>query len=226
MRRRGSRSILPPCPSASGDDEVTASLLVSNNGEEPLWLTVVNTQVPYRLVEVPELPLEVAPGSAVMIEIGLLTGASGTIYGDLVIHSNDPAVPVARVPLRAHVTDRPTVLASFPAAASGPGLEDTFWSSRAYFLNPTDETLYTDLVFRPGDERAADHPDAGYEIHPRSQRVIPNLVTATGAAGTGGVNLRTSDSGLVAVSRTFASGPDGTYGQFIGGWDHGEALDW
>ncbi len=115
-------------------------------------------------------------------------------------------------------------MASFPAAASGPGLGDTFWSSRAYLLNPTDETLYTDLLFRPGDERSADHPDAGYEIPPRSQRVIPNLVTATGAEGSGGVNLRTSDPGLVAVSRTFASGSDGTYGQFIGGWDHSEAL--
>jgi hypothetical protein len=207
-----------------GDDEVTASVLVSNTGSEPLWITVMNTETPYRLVDDAALPLEIAPGSAVPIEVGLLTGASGTIYGDLVIHSNDPAVPVARVPLRAHATDSPMALASFPAAASGPGLEDTFWSSRAYLLNPTDETLYIDLVFRPGDERMTDQPDAGYEVPPRSQRVIPNLVTATGAEGSGGVNLRTSDRGLVAVSRTFASGSAGTYGQFIGGWDHGEAL--
>jgi len=215
----------PPALSLGiGGDDITASLLVSNTGDEPLRLSVVDAQVPYRLVDDPELPLEVAPGSAVTIEVGLLSGASGTISGDLVIHSNDPAVPVARVPLRAHATDGPTVLASFPAAASGPGLEDAFWSSRASLLNPTHETLYTDLVFRPEGERAADHPDAGYEIHPRSQRVIPNLVTAAGAAGTGGVNLRTSDPGLVAVSRTFASGPDGTYGQFIGGRDHNDAL--
>ena len=215
----------PPALSLGvGDEEVTASVLVSNTGGEPLWITVMDTETPYRLVEDPALPLEIAPGSAMPIEVGLLTGASGTIYGDLVIHSNDPAVPVARVPLRAHAADGPTVLASFPAAASGTGLEDTFWSSRAYLLNPTDETLYTDLVFRPGDERTADHPDAGYEIRPRSQRVIPNLVTATGAEGSGGVNLRTSAPGLVAVSRTFASGAAGTYGQFIGGWDHHEAL--
>jgi len=217
--------INPPALSLGvGNDEVTASVLVSNTGGEPLRITVMNTETPYRLIEDPDLPLEVAPGSAVPIEVGLFIGASGTIYGDLVIHSNDPAVPVARVPLRAHASDNPTAMASFPAAASGPGLEDIFWSSRAYLLNPTDETLYTDLVFRPGDERATDQPDAGYEIPPRSQRVIPNLVTAAGAEGSGGVNLRTSDPGLVAVSRTFASGTDGTYGQFIGGWDHGEAL--
>jgi hypothetical protein len=54
--------------------------------------------------------------------------------------------------------------------------------------------------------------------------VIPDLVAATGAEGSGGVNLVTSDAGLVAVSRTFASGSGGTYGQFIGGWDHAAAL--
>ncbi len=64
----------------------------------------------------------------------------------------------------------------------------------------------------------------GYEIPARSQRVIPNLVAATGASGSGGVNLRTSDAGLVAVSRTFASGSDGTYGQFIGAQSHDDAL--
>jgi Peptidase family M1 domain/Peptidase M1 N-terminal domain/HYDIN/CFA65/VesB-like, Ig-like domain len=215
----------PPALSLGvGDAATTASILVSNNGDESLWLSVLNIQVPYRLVDDLELPLEITPGSAQPIEIGLLPGVSDTKYGDLVIHSNDPAVPVARVPLRAHATDAPLPSASFPAAASGPGLGDTYWSSRAYLLNPTDETLFSDLVFRPENERTIDHPDAGYEIPPRSQRVIPDLVTATGAQGSGGVNLRTSEAGLVAVSRTFASGSAGTYGQFIGGWDHGEAL--
>jgi hypothetical protein len=175
-------------------------------------------------VETNDLPAEIAPGSALDIEVGLVSGVSGTISGDLSIHSNDPAIPVARVPLRAHVTAAPLHRASFPAAASGPGLGDTYWSSRAYLLNPTDDALYTDLVFRPDGERAVDHPDAGYEIPPRSQRVIPDLVAATGDEGSGGVNLVTSDAGLVAVSRTFASGSDGTYGQFIGGWDHAAAL--
>ncbi|MEX1309447.1 MAG: hypothetical protein AB1Z65_03425, partial [Candidatus Sulfomarinibacteraceae bacterium] len=207
-----------------GTDETTATLLASNTGGEPLFITVMGVTSPYRIVDVVDLPVEIPPGSAQVIEIGLLDGASGTQYGDLTIHSNDPAVPMAKVPLRAHATDAPPVLASFPAAASGPGLGDTRWSSRAYLFNPTDETLYTDLVFRTGDERAPDHPDAGYEIPPRSQRVISDLVSATGAEGSGGVNLRTSDGGLVAVSRTFASGAGGTYGQFIGGWSHDRAL--
>ncbi len=54
--------------------------------------------------------------------------------------------------------------------------------------------------------------------------MIPDLVAAAGSHGSGAINLRTSSGGLVAVSRTFASGSDGTYGQFIGGWDHSEAL--
>jgi len=215
----------PPALSLGvGDDKTTATLRLLNTGTEPLWISVLNTASPYRLVESIDLPAEIAPGSALDIEIGLVAGATGTISGDLSIHSNDPAVPVARVPLRAHATDTPLHRASFPAAASGPGLGDTYWSSRAYLLNPTDGALYSDLVFRSGNERSVDHPDAGYEIPPRSQRVIPDLVTATGAHGSGGVNLSTSDPGLVAVSRTFASGSGGTYGQFIGGWDHGAAL--
>jgi hypothetical protein len=215
----------PPALSLGvGGDDITATLRLINTGAEPLWITVLDTAIPYRFVDTIELPAEIAPGSALDVEVGLLPGASGTISGDLSIHSNDPAVPVARVPLRAHATDTPLHRASFPAAASGPGLGDTYWSSRAYLLNPTGDALYTDLVFRPDGERAGDHPDAGYEVPPRSQRVIPDLVTATGAQGSGGVNLRTSDTGLVAISRTFASDSAGTYGQFIGGWDHAEAL--
>ena len=217
--------INPPALSLGvGSDESTATVLASNTGGEPLIVTVMGVTSPYRLVDAPDLPLEIPPGSAQAVEIGLLDGASGTHSGDLTIHSNDPAVPMAKVPLRAHAVDGEPFLTSFPAAASGPGRGDTRWSSRASLLNPTDETLYTDLIFRSGDQRTADHPDAGYEIPPRSQRVIADLVSATGAEGSGGVNLRTSDSGLVAVSRTFASGSGGTYGQFIGGWSHDRAL--
>jgi len=208
-----------------GDDSITATLRVANSGAESLWISVVDPVGPFLIMDSIDLPAEVPPGTAMEISVGVDSlPFGGTQWGHLVLHSNDPAVPIARVPLQVHVTDQPVALASFPAAASAPGLGDTVWSSRAYLLNPTDETLYTDLVFRAGDERTADHPDAGYEIPPRVQRIVPDLVTATGTEGSGGVNLRTSGSGLVAVSRTFASGADGTYGQFIGGWSHAEAL--
>ncbi|TFG40192.1 MAG: choice-of-anchor D domain-containing protein, partial [Candidatus Aminicenantes bacterium] len=215
----------PPALSLGvGDDKITATLRVANTGAETLWITVLNTASPYRLVETNDLPAEIAPGSALDIEVGLVSGVSGTISGDLSIHSNDPAIPVARVPLRAHVSSNPVEEASFAAAASGPGLGDTQWSSRAYLLNPGTESLQTDLVFRPGDERESDRPDVGYEVPARSQRVIPDLVAATGASGSGGVNLRTSGTGLVAVSRTFASGSDGTSGQFIGAQSRDDDL--
>jgi len=208
-----------------GDGDTTATLRVINSGAEPLWLTVLNPESPFQLAETVDLPAQIAPGAALEIEIGVDPGLYGGAHsGHLIIHSNDPAVPVARVPLWVNVTEDPLALASFPAAASGPGLAGTAWSSRAYLLNPGQGTLFTDLLFRPDAERSVDHPDRGYQIPPNTQRVIPDLVTATGSRGSGGVNLTTSGMGLIAVSRTFASGPDGTYGQFIGGWDHNKAL--
>ncbi len=126
-----------------GDDEITATLRVANSGDEPLWISVLNTTSSFRLVESGGLPVEIAPGAALDVEVGLVDGSPGTRHGDLTIHSNDPAVPVAKVPLRAHLSDAPLHSASFPAAASGPGLGDARWSSRAYLLNPGPETLST-----------------------------------------------------------------------------------
>ncbi len=206
-----------------GDDATTAALSITNTGGEPLSVSVIDLPVPYRLVETISLPAQIPPGSALPIEIGL-QGGHGTYQSHLTVHSDDPAVPVARIPLRAHVTDDPTARMSFPAAADGAGIGGSRWSTRAFLVNPTDETVLTDLVFRPGAQRTASRPDFGLEIPPRSQRVIDNLVAAVGATGTGGVNLQTTSERLVAVSRTFASGPGGTYGQFIGAVDHDDAL--
>ena len=208
-----------------GDGSVTATISIANTGTEGLVITVVEADSPFALAEFKDVFRSIPPGVSRILTIGLEDPPLGTLDGHLTIHSNDPSVPVARVPLRAHVSENPVDEASFTAAASGPGLGDTRWSSRAFLLNPTDEALQTDLIFRPGIARESDGPDAGFEVPARSQRVIPNLVRATGASGSGGVNLRTSGTGLVAVSRTFASGADGSYGQFIAAQGHRDALD-
>ena len=207
-----------------GDGSATAAVSAANAGTEDLTVSLVTVEPPFTLVNVGDLPAVIPAGASLDFEVGLSGAGAGTLSGHFTIHSNDPAIPVARIPLRAHVTENPVHETSFAAAASGPGLGDTVWSSRAFLLNPGDEPLQTDLIFRPGDERESDGPDVGFEVPARSQRVIPNLVAAAGASGSGGVNLRTSNSGLVAVSRTFASGADGTYGQFIGAEAHEDAL--
>jgi hypothetical protein len=207
-----------------GDGSATASLLAANTGTEELQVSGLVVTPPFVLVE-PAGPFAVATGAAEEIVIGLAPGARGALEGHLTVHSNDPAVPVARLPLRAHVADQPAAEASFPAAASGPGLGDARWTTRAYLVNPTDEALPTDLSFRDGDGRSGDDPpDAGVEVPARSQRVLADLVAATGHAGTGGVTLRSAGDGLVAVSRTFATDGGGTYGQLVGATPHAEAL--
>jgi len=208
-----------------GDGSATAEIAAVNSGGEDLVVSVVDAEPPFVLTEPPDPPVVVPPGAAFRFAVGLEDAPSGTSSGHLTIHSNDPSVPVARIPLRAHVSENGVEEASFVAAASGPGLGDTTWTSRAFLLNPTGEAVRTDLVFRPGDERNADSPDAGLEIPAGSQRVIPNLVAAADATGSGGVNLRSSAAGLVAVSRTFASGANGSYGQFIAAQSHDSALD-
>ena len=215
----------PPALSLGiGDDDTTATLRVTNSGGEPLTVSVIDLPDPYRLADSVGLPVEIATGSALAIDIGVVPGTRGTHAGHLTVHSNDPAVPMARIPLRAHVTDDPVALSSFPAAADGTGVGGVRWSTRASLVNPTDDAIVADLTFRPGDERADAGPDHGLEVPPHSQRVIDNLVATAGATGTGGVNLRSSGDGLIALSRTFASGPDGTYGQFIGAESHDDAL--
>nr|MCU0306003.1 choice-of-anchor D domain-containing protein [Thermoanaerobaculales bacterium] len=207
-----------------GDDDITATLRVANTGTEELQVSALVVTPPFVLVS-PAAPFAVATGAAETIVVGLAPDAAGTLEGHLTVHSNDPAVPVARLPLVAHVADGPAVAASFPAAASGPGLGDARWTTRAYLVNPTDAALPTDLLFRDGSGRSGDDPpDAGIEVPARSQRVVSDLVAATGHTGTGGVTLRSAGDGLIAVSRTFASDEGGTYGQLVGATAHADAL--
>jgi len=207
-----------------GDLSSEATLLLSNSGSEPLVVSLLDIDSPFGLLDPPVGAFEIPAGAAEPLVVLLADTVEGLQSGTLTIHSNDPAIPVAKVPLRAEVSDD-VVEASFPAAANGSGLGDTSWSTRAYFLNPTTEPLRADLFFRPRGERGvADGPDAGIEVPARSQRVLADLVAATGSAGTGGINMRTSNDGLIAISRTFASGAGGSYGQYIGADEHSRAL--
>jgi aminopeptidase N len=208
-----------------GDGSAIASLSLVSSGTEDLEVAVVAVDPPFTLANPDALPATVPTGTALPLQIGIAPGTDpGTLSGHLVVHSNDPALPVARVPLHAHVSDQPAVEASFPAAARAVGVHDARWSTTAYLLNPTATAIQTDAVFRPGDQRIDVGPDVGFEIPAHSQRVIHDLVATTAASGTGGVNLRSTGDGLVALSRTFAIDNGSTYGQAIAAIAHDEAL--
>jgi hypothetical protein len=208
-----------------GTGDATGSVSIANSGHEDLFVSVVETAVPFAIAgDAPE-PFVLEPGTQRSVVVALDAPEVGTHHGHLTIHSNDPAVPLARIPLQAHVGETPPDEMSYPGAASGPGLGDTTWATRAYLLNPMDAATQVDVVFRPVEERESGHPDAGLEIPARSQRVVTDLVAAAGASGTGGVNLRASHPFPIAVSRTFASGAGGTYGQLVPAVLHQNALD-
>ncbi len=75
--------------------------------------------------------------------------------------------------------------------------------------------MVVDLRYRPGTPRPESGADLTLELPAGHQRSLANMVAELGHSGAGGVVLTASQPGLVAVSRTYADGDDGTYGQFI-----------
>lgn len=215
----------PPALSLGiGPATTTATLRLRNTGSEPLSVAAMPVPEPFRIADSPDLPFQIPAGTSAAVTIGVRPDTEGSHRSHLTLYSDDPAVPVARVPLQVHVTGQAPLLESIPATASGPGLGDSRWRSRAWVLNYGDEPVLADLVFRPGGVRDGNRPDAGIEIQPGRQRVIDDIVAATGAAGVGGVNLRFTGSDVLGASRTFAAGSTGSYGQFIPAIGHADAL--
>jgi len=180
-------------------------------------MTAIAADAPFTVPDFFVFPVVLAPGQTLPFPIGLQGAEPGAARGALSIRSNDPALPRATVPLAAFVVEDAGSFetAAFAAAASTTGLGGAEWRSQAFLANPTDRDLVVDLRYRPGAPR----PDAGADLTltlpAGHQRSLANLVASLGHSGAGGVVLNASEPGFVAVSRTFADGDDGTYGQFI-----------
>jgi len=199
----------------SVDGAVTAT--IANTGTDDLVMTAIAADAPFTVPEFLIFPVVLGPGQSLPLEVGLAGAAPGPVRGLLAIASNDPSVPRAVVPLSAWVAGDPGELEAwaFPAAASTTGLGDAQWRSRAFLVNPNDGDIVVDLRFRPGDPGPDSPADLTLALPAGQQRTLEDLVAGLGHTGAGGIVLNASQPGLVAVSRTYADGDDGTYGQFI-----------
>jgi len=132
------------------------------------------------------------------------------------------ALALSAAPVAAQETVR-----YFPAAASTPGLNGTFFSTDAVIFNPgLDQAVTVYLSWLPGGSDNSAAPEVPVTIPPRAGVRLQDLVGQTLAAtGAGGVRMR-ADAPFLAVSRTFNNGNPavGTFGQTIVGVDQSEAL--
>jgi len=78
-----------------------SSLTLGNVGDEDLRLAAFELAPPWSLVAPSQLPASLAPGASVQLVIGVEPTGQGEIRGSLRILSNDPAAPLATVPLGA-----------------------------------------------------------------------------------------------------------------------------
>lgn len=111
-----------------------------------------------------------------------------------------------------------------PAAAHNPGLNDTSWVTDLDLLNPGGQAANADLYFLPSgvDNSAAEA--VSVEIPAGTSLALRDVVSALfGTEGSGAIRVRSS-SPLVIASRTFTTGDDGTYGQYIAGVPASEAT--
>ncbi len=114
-----------------------------------------------------------------------------------------------------------------PAAASTPGLNETFFLTDAVLFNPDPEQAVTVfLSWLPGGSDNSAASEVQVTVPPRRGVRLEDLVGQTLAAGgAGGVRMRGSGP-FLAVSRTFNAGDAavGTFGQTILGVPESAAL--
>jgi hypothetical protein len=197
--------------------EAVAVLTIANTGTEELVMTALEVEGSFAIPSFFVFPVVLQAGQVLPLEVRLDGAGPGAARGALSITSNDPSLPRASVPLSAYVAEDADALeaAAFPAAASTTGLGGAQWRSSAFLVNPTDDDMVVDLRYRPGAPEPESGADLTLELPAGHQRSLANMVAELGHSGAGGVVLTASQPDLVAVSRTFADGDDGTYGQFI-----------
>jgi hypothetical protein len=197
--------------------EAAAAVAIANTGTHDLVMTALEVEGPFAIPSFFVFPVVLQAGQVLPLEVRLDGAGPGAARGTLSIRSNDPSLPHATVPLSVYVAEDAGALeaAAFPAAASTTGLGGAQWRSQAFLVNPTGTGMVVDLRYRPGVPQLESGADLTLELPAGHQRSLANMVAELGHSGAGGVVLTASQPGLVAVSRTYADGEAGTYGQFI-----------
>jgi CubicO group peptidase (beta-lactamase class C family) len=107
------------------------------------------------------------------------------------------------------------------AAVHGTGLHDSVWRTDLSLLNLTGKPATAEIIFRRSDGTTAVLP---VDVLHGRQVLVDDVVAQLGMAGSGSIEIH-SDQPLLASSRTFNEGVDGTFGLFLGGVSAEAAAD-
>jgi CubicO group peptidase (beta-lactamase class C family) len=107
------------------------------------------------------------------------------------------------------------------AAAHGGGVHDSVWRTDLYLLNLSGSPATAEIIFRRVDGATGVLPF----IVPHGRQIFfGDVVAQLGMVGSGSIEIR-SDRSLLASSRTFNAGAEGTFGLFFDGVSTGAAAD-
>jgi CubicO group peptidase (beta-lactamase class C family) len=107
------------------------------------------------------------------------------------------------------------------AAVHGPGVHDSVWRTDLSLLNLTGRPATAEIIFRRSDGTTAVLP---VNVLDGRQILVDDVVAQLGMVGSGSIEIN-SDQPLLASSRTFNAGMDGTFGLFLGGVSAEAAAD-
>jgi CubicO group peptidase (beta-lactamase class C family) len=99
------------------------------------------------------------------------------------------------------------------AAAHSGGAQGSVWRTDLCLLNLSGSPATAEIIFRGSDGDTALLP---VNVFDRRQVVLEDVVSQLGLVGSGSIEVF-SDQPLLASSRTFNDGADGTYGLFLDG---------
>ena len=107
------------------------------------------------------------------------------------------------------------------AAAHGGGAHGSIWRTDVCLLNRSGETASADLTFHRDNGETGTYSTTLFD---GQQLVLGDIVAELGMAGSGAIQLN-ADGPLLASSRTYNSGEDGTFGLFLDGVSTQGAAD-
>ena len=99
------------------------------------------------------------------------------------------------------------------AAAHSSGVHGSVWRTDLCLLNRSGESVSAEITFRRNDGETGSLP---IDLVDGQQIVVGDVVAEVGMSGSGAIEINT-DGPLLASSRTYNTGEDGTFGLFLDG---------
>jgi hypothetical protein len=113
-----------------------------------------------------------------------------------------------------------------PAAAHTAGVGTSVWRTDLVLANVGDHDLTATIEFFPSRTDNRDHPQVTHRVAAGMTETLDDvLFSLFDFTGTGALRITVNRSLLMATSRTYTVGSDGSYGQFIPGITEQSAID-